>query len=122
MHEAPTPSSVEWLELFGVVQASECSKPYRAITWLDDGDLHWGNTEMLVSTALRFGLDMPAQAVPWWHCPCGWHVGATVAHAHTTEGWHATNVAQREWALHALTCSKGVGKRGVVHDWLSSIF
>ena len=84
--------------------------------------LHWGNTEMLVTTSLRFGLDMPAQVVPRWHCPCGFHGGATVAHAHTAEERHATNAAHRERALHALTCSKGAGKRGVVHDWLSAIF
>jgi hypothetical protein len=100
MHEARTPGSAERLELFEAVHASECSKPYHAIPWLDDGDLHWGNTELLVTTSLRFGLDMPAQAVPWWHCPCGWHGGATVAHAHTAEERHATNVAHREWALH----------------------
>ena len=57
--------------LFEAVQASECSKPYRAIPWIDDGDLHWGNTELLVTTALRFGLDMPVQAVLRRHCPCG---------------------------------------------------
>jgi hypothetical protein len=78
---------------------------------------------MMVATSLRFGLDMPAQAVPRRQvCPCGWHGGATVAHAHTAEERHATNAAHREWALHALTCSKGAGKRGVVHDWLSAIF
>jgi hypothetical protein len=65
---------------------------------------------------------MPAQAVPRRHCACDWHGEATVAHAHTAEEQHVANVAQREWALHVLTCSKGVGKRGVVHDWLSSIF
>ena len=54
-----------------MVQASECSKPYRAIPRIDDGDLHHGNTKLLVTTALRFGLDMPAQAVPRRHCPCG---------------------------------------------------
>ena len=110
------------LELFGVVHASECSKPYHAILWIDDGDLHWGNTELLVAMALRFGLDMLAQVVPRQYCPCGWYGGTTVAQAHTTEEWHATNVAQREWAMHALTCPKGARKRGVLHDALSSVF
>ena len=59
-------------------------------------DLHWGNTELLVTTAMRFGLDMQAQVVPPWHCLCDWHGGATAAHAHTAEERHATNVAQRE--------------------------
>jgi hypothetical protein len=71
MHEARTPGSAERLELFEALHATECNKPYRAIPWLDDGDLHWGNSEMLVTTALRFGLDMPAQAVPQRHGPGG---------------------------------------------------
>ena len=45
-----------------------------------------------------------------------------MAQAHTAEERHATSVAQREWALHALTCSKGPGKRGTVHDAISSVF
>jgi hypothetical protein len=56
------------------------------------------------------------------HCPYDWHGGATVAQVHTTEERHATNVAQREWAMHALTCPKGAGKRGAVHDAISSVF
>jgi hypothetical protein len=70
MHEARTPGWEERLDLFEAAQASECSKGFRAIPWIDDGDLHVGNTELLVATALRFGLDLPAQAVPRRHCPC----------------------------------------------------
>ena len=122
MHEARTPGCSARLEMFEAVQASECSKPYRAIPWIDDGDLHWGNTELLVTTALRFGLDMPTQAVPRRHCPCDFHGGAEPEQALTAGERHATNAAQREWALHALTCPKGAGQRGIVHDWISAVF
>jgi hypothetical protein len=54
-------------------------------------------------------LDMPTQAVPRRHCMCDFHGGAEPAQALTAGERHATNAAQREWALHALTCPKGVG-------------
>ena len=63
MHEARTPGWAERLDLFEAAQASECSKGFQAIPWIDDGDLHVGNTELLVATTLRFGLDLPAQAL-----------------------------------------------------------
>ena len=44
------------------------------------------------------------------------------AYSCTAEERHATNAAHREWALHALTCPKGAGQRGVVHDWISAVF
>ena len=75
-----------------------------------------------MTTALRFGLDIPAQVVPWRHCPCDFNGGAEAAQALTAGERHATNAAHREWALHALTCPKGAGKRGAVHDSISSVF
>ena len=45
-----------------------------------------------------------------------------MAQAHTVGERHATKAAQREWALYALTCPKGAGKRGAVHDSISSVF
>ena len=77
----------------------------------------------MVATALRFCLDMPAQAVPRQHCPCGWH-GVEVAPAmHTAELRALTSVAQRDWARHAVSsCPKGVGPRGHVHDDIADVF
>jgi hypothetical protein len=73
MHESRAPDYPEWREYFDASLAFECGKPYGAQPWIDGGDMHWGNTDFLVATAMRFCLDMPAQAVPWQHCPCGWH-------------------------------------------------
>jgi hypothetical protein len=53
-----------------------------------------------VTAALRFGLDMPAQAVPRRHCPCGWHGGATMTC--TGEHWEqrsGVKLAQGEESL-----------------------
>jgi hypothetical protein len=72
MHESRAPGYAERREYFDASLAFECGfKPYRAQPWIDGGDMHWGNTDFLVATALRFCLDMPAQAVPRQQFPCG---------------------------------------------------
>ena len=42
-------------------------KIFRAQPWIDDGDLHYGNSELLVSAALRYTLDLQPQHVPRQH-------------------------------------------------------
>ena len=54
----------ERMELYEAGSAPECSAPFGAMPWMDGGDLHWGNTEFLISTSLRFGLDMQVDMVP----------------------------------------------------------
>jgi hypothetical protein len=73
MHESWAPGYTEPWEYFDESLAFECGKPYRAQPLIDGGDMHLGNTDFLVATALWSCLDMPAQAVPRQHCPCGWH-------------------------------------------------
>ena len=70
MHESRAPGYSERREYFDASLAFECGKPFRAQPWIDAGDMHWGNTDFLVATALRFCLDLPAQMIPWQHCPC----------------------------------------------------
>ena len=123
MHESRAPGYAEWREYFDASLAFECGKPYRAQPWIDGGDMHWGNTDFLVATALRFCLDMPAQAVPRQHCSCGWHGVEAAPAMHTAELRGFTSAAQRDWARHAASsCPKGAGPRGHVHDDIADVF
>ena len=51
-------------EKVGLALAAEqrvASAPFRVQPWMDDGDMHWGSADVLVTTALRYGLDLPAE-------------------------------------------------------------
>jgi hypothetical protein len=101
IHESRAPGYAERREYFDASLAFEWTKPYRgyrAQPWIDGGDMHWGNTDFLVATALRFCLDNPAQAVPRQHCPCGWHgvAAAPAMYTYTAELRALTSVAQRD--------------------------
>eukprot|EP01052_Picozoa_sp_SAG31_P019947 SAG31_NODE_1478_length_8183_cov_5.227992_7_plen_263_part_00 len=88
--------------------------------WMDDGDMHWGNTELQVTAAMRYGLELAWAAVPRQHCPCGWH-GEDAAE--WTLGERAVmGSAHRGWARHAVgTCRKGAGVRTRVHDEVAEV-
>ena len=123
MHESRAPGYSERREYFDASLAFECGKPFRAQPWIDAGDMHWGNTDFLVATALRFCLDMPAQVVPRQHCPCDWHGEEAAPAAHTAELRALTSAAHRDWARHAVSsCPKGAGPRGIVHDDIADVF
>jgi hypothetical protein len=127
MHESRAPGYAERREYFDASLAFECGKPYRAQPWIDGGDMHWGNTDFLVSTALQFCLefclDMPAQVVPRQHCPCGWHGVQAAPTMHTAELRALPSAAPRDWARHVVSfCPKGVGPRGHVHDDIADVF
>eukprot|EP01050_Picozoa_sp_SAG11_P005501 SAG11_NODE_390_length_9860_cov_49.246184_3_plen_185_part_00 len=88
---------------------------------MDDGDLHWGNTELVVTTAMRYGLELPQTAVPRQHCPCGWH-GMDPAGWETRAAREITGCAQRSWARHVVqSCQKAQGVRTQVHDSICDV-
>eukprot|EP01050_Picozoa_sp_SAG11_P022295 SAG11_NODE_4181_length_2025_cov_1.713396_2_plen_133_part_00 len=76
--------------------------------------MHWGNTDMLLATSLRFGLDMPASAVPRRNCPCGW-TGVQAAGAHV-------GAAHRGWARHVVqSCPKSAGQWTIAHNAVQDV-
>eukprot|EP01052_Picozoa_sp_SAG31_P033333 SAG31_NODE_3752_length_3920_cov_27.390997_1_plen_841_part_00 len=108
------------LQLFEASRAAGTGLYWQAQPWMDDGDLHWGNTELCVGAALRYGLDLQRAVVPRQRCPCGWH-GVDAAGGTRSER-DVTASAYHEWARHAVaSCSKGAGVRTRVHDGIVEV-
>jgi len=123
LQESRTTGWAERLQLFEASQTKQHGRPFVAQPWIDDGDMHWANSDLLVTTALRFGLDLQRSAVPRRHCPCKKFVGASLpAVVSGTEARAVAEATRREWARHALTCSKGAGKRTITHDNIQDVF
>eukprot|EP01051_Picozoa_sp_SAG22_P003717 SAG22_NODE_184_length_15968_cov_39.081858_11_plen_216_part_00 len=57
----------ERLRLYEASQAGFHRAFWKAQPWMDDLDLHWGNSELLVAAGLRYALDLPSATVPRRH-------------------------------------------------------
>ena len=68
-----------------------------------------------------YALDMQPQNVPRQHCSCGWHGVSTTGQRGSAVERADVEAAHRSWARHALTCTKGAGMRGIVHDRIVDI-
>ena len=110
--------AAERLELFAASKARSSGSYLKAQPWMDDGDLHFGNSDMLTVTALWYALDPRVTDVPRWACPCGW-VG--VEATGPVGGLGTSVTAHQSWMRHAQTCPKGAGKRAAAHDALCDI-
>jgi hypothetical protein len=124
MHEDRTYGWAERLQLYGATQTKESNAFTRAMPWLDDGDLHISNSDYLIATSLRYVLEPPATLMPQRLCPCKDFVGmqTVLIDVDASPDSRAHNAAaMRQWARHALTCSKGGGRRTRVHDAIQDV-
>jgi hypothetical protein len=124
MHEDRTYGWAERLQLYGATQTKESNAFTRAMPWLDDGDLHISNSDYLIATSLRYVLEPPATLMPQRLCPCKDFVGmqTVMIDVDASPDSRAHNAAaMRQWARHALTCSKGGGRRTRVHDAIQDV-
>ena len=102
-------------------QQRECGSWLKAMPWMDEGDMSITNSDLLVTTAMRYGLDLQPSAVPRQFCPCGHQGPFAPPSAVTAEEKSARAAVQRVWARHAMSCQKGAGRWSIAHDIICDI-
>ena len=121
MHSSRAPGYSERLGLYLSSQQRECGSWLKAMPWMDEGDMSITNSDLLVATAMRYGLDLQPSAVPRQFCPCGHQGPFAPPSAVTEEEKSARAAVQRVWARHAMSCQKGAGRWSIAHDIICDI-